>query len=283
MLRNLDAESNPVIEHFLAAGAKIRPINDPTEGSCVIDFSSLSDKRNLILRTKGKSPMTVKSLLFSALLFSFSAGVARSQVDPGTPGYEVNAVGYLNVTLHSGFNLVANALVAEDNSIGAVFKNIQNGVPGGMTIYRLIGGQFVTATWDDLDNKFVPDDVSAQQLLPGDGVFLYLPGDTDRVLTEVGEIQQGTVCTDLPHGFSVKSNPIAQAGSVANWNFPATDGDLIYVWNNVTHTYQVFQYDILSESWLPDLPTLSPGQAFLVYHQGLSTQWCRTFFINIPG
>src|SRR5438105_1479942 len=80
--------------------------------------------------------------------------------------FSVNAVGYVNVQLSPGFNAVANPLLAQDNSIGALFKNIQGGVPGGTTIYRYVDGRFISAQWNDLDNEFMPATTAAQIILP---------------------------------------------------------------------------------------------------------------------
>jgi hypothetical protein len=221
----------------------------------------------------------MKFLFLSALLIFAADGASQAQV------YSVNAVGYVNVLIRPGFNLVANPLIAEDNSIGGLFKNIQAGVPGGTAVYKFTDGQFINATWDDLESKFVPEAAAAEITLPGDGVFLFLPSPSDEVLTFVGEVPQGDVCTQIPHGFSIKSNPVPQTMSLSHpaASFPASPGDVIYVLNNTTGSFNVYQYDELGTGWVPNLPVIEVGHAFFLYHPGPATTWCRTFFINNPN
>src|SRR6476469_1020651 len=122
--------------------------------------------------------MKFKSLLFASLI-AFGAFLTSTHAQIFSP----NAVGYVNLVIKPGFNLVANPLTAQDNSIGSLFRNFQGGVPDGLRIFLYVDTRFETVMWEDLDGAFIPESVASEILLPGNGVFLYLPGLKDRVLT----------------------------------------------------------------------------------------------------
>ena len=220
--------------------------------------------------------MLRKVVLLAALVVLTSNGSSPAQI------FSVNAVGYVNVRVKPGFNLIANPLVAEDNSIGSLFRNFQGGVVPGTTIYKLVNGKFLTATWDDLDNQFIPESTAAELTLPGDGVFVYLPGFEEKVLTFVGEVLQGDVCTQIPGGYSIKSSPIPQTLDFNALNFPGSPGDKVFRFNPRTGSFQMYQFDEVGNRWPDFMPSIPVGEAFMVLRQGPAIDWCRTFFVNNP-
>lgn len=222
--------------------------------------------------------MRTKALLLAAAAV---AAVASSQAQV----YSVNAVGYVNTTLKGGFNLISNPLIAANNSIGEVFKNFQGGVIGGTTVYKFVNGNFVAAQWDDLDNKYTPDSAAAETVLPGEGVFVFVPGAADKVLTFVGEVAQGNTTTPLPRGFSIKSSVVPQAvkpDALGAGSIPAADGDVLYRYDAATKGYAAFQFDGLDNKFVPDLPVINVGEAFFYFRVGVATDWTRTFSVNNP-
>ena len=227
--------------------------------------------------------MRTKALLLAAAFAA--AGVATSMAQV----YSVNAVGYVNTTLHPGFNLVSNPLNASDNTIGKLFLNMQGGVPGGTTVFKFKNGSFLSAQYDDLDNVYSGNAV-AETTVPGEGVFVFLTGTTDKVLTFVGEVVQGPTTTDLPRGFSIKSSVVPQAivpSNVKNTDgssgaIPAAGGDSLFKYNPLTRTYASSQFDDLDNVWSPALPTIGVGEAFYYFRAGAATTWNRTFSVNNP-
>lgn len=206
-------------------------------------------------------------------LFALTAGAARAQV------YSSNGVGYVNVTLTPGYNFIANPLLARDNSIGALFANIQGGVPDALSIYKLVNGNFIVASYFEMIGNFEPAEAAAEITLPGDGVWVFLPGSATRVLTFAGEVQQGDICTDIPQGFSIKSNVIPRAETIEHMNIPHSSNDAVYVWNPPTRNFTVYQF---SDFAIDTSPTIQVAEAFYLYHTGAPTTWCRTFFLNAP-
>lgn len=221
--------------------------------------------------------MKTKALLLAAAAVAMVAS-AQAQV------YSVNAVGYVNVNLDSGFNMVSNPLQAADNSVGALFKNIQGTIPGGLKVFVFDNatGAFKTAQWDDLDNQFIPADVASTQITPGNGVFVYNPGATQLKLTFVGEVPQGTLSNPLPRGFSIKASQVPQAGKPDALGLPGQGGDKIFKFNKTTKAYNVSTFDDLDSVWVPATPTIEVGEAFFLYRAQSAGAWSRTFSVNNP-
>lgn len=158
----------------------------------------------------------------------------------------------LHMTLQPGFNMIANPLNSFDNHVGSLFRNVSGGIPGGFTIYFLEpDGSFVATVWDDLDNQFVPTDIANRILLPGDGVFVFLPSTTNRTLTISGQYP-GQVCTTVPRGYSIKAGLGAPTYQIT---ISPTPADTIYFYNPATKNYTARMYDDLDARWVPDLPT----------------------------
>jgi len=232
--------------------------------------------------------MKTKALLLAAAAV---AAVASSQAQV----YSVNAVGYVNKTLVPGFNMVANPLVAANNTIGSLFNNFQGGVRDGTTVYRFNNGQFTTASYLEILGSWDGDAV-AQTTMPGEGVFVYLPAPTaageaaNKVLTFVGEVPQNATSTPVPKGFSIKSSVVPQAvapdktkntdGSPAP--IPVADGNTLYRYLPAQKNYDTYSYLELLGGWDRPLPVIEVGEAFYYFNAGNATTWNRTFSVNNP-
>jgi hypothetical protein len=210
--------------------------------------------------------------IFSVQVFTSSAQVFSS-----------DGTGYVNITLVPGFNLVANPLNAADNSIGALFKNMQGGVPDGTTVYKFVNGNFVTASYFEILDSFEPADAAAETTGPGEGVLVFLAGNSNKVLTFVGQVLQGQVCTPLPQGFSIKSNVIPRSESLDQMQIPTHDGDVVFRFDPVARNYAASSYVSLLGGWdTTPGPFVRVGEAFFFYRTAPSTTWCRTFVIPPP-
>lgn len=222
--------------------------------------------------------MRTKALVLAAAFAA--AGVATSMAQAV---YSVNAVGYVNTTLKPGFNLVSNPLNAANNSISALFSNMGGGVPGGTTVYKYKNGSFLSWQYDDLDAKFNPDTALTETSVPGEGVFVFLTGAADKVVTFVGEVVQGNTTTPLPRGFSIKSSVVPTAGKPDGYgagSIPAAGGDTLFKYNTASKSYTSSGFDDLDLKWVPDLPSIAVGEAFFYFRAGAETSWARTFNVN---
>jgi hypothetical protein len=222
--------------------------------------------------------MRTKALLLAAAFAAAGVATSTAQV------YSVNAVGYVNVDLTPGFNMVSNPLNAADNSIKAIYKNVQGGVPVGYKIFAFNSatGSYDTILWNDLDGIFEPDDLASKPITPGNGVFVYLPSNAATTkLTFVGEVPQGTLSNPLPKGFSIKASQVPQAAKPDAIGLPGQPGDKIFYYNKGTKSYDTYLYNDLDENW-GTLPTIQVGEAFFLYRAASAGTWTRTFSVNNP-
>src|SRR5437773_11497511 len=105
--------------------------------------------------------MRTKTVLLVAALSA--AGVATSMAQV----FSVNAVGYVNKIIPKGnkLALISNPLDAGagNNTIGNLFKGAQDGTQ----VYKFTGAGFITATYDGIENAFLPPDAAATTVVPG--------------------------------------------------------------------------------------------------------------------
>jgi hypothetical protein len=223
--------------------------------------------------------MRTKALLLAAAFAA--AGVATSVAQV----YSVNAVGYVNVTLVPGFNLVSNPLDAASNVLGTLASNIQGGVPNATRIFKFenASNSFVDAQYDDADAAYLGS-AASRTVAPGEGFFILIPGTTDKTLTFVGQVMQGNLSNPLPRGFSIRANQVPQAGKASDFGLPAQNGDRYFRWDPLAQRYQDWQFDDADNLWLgPNnntLPDLAVGEAFLLFRAQSASTWNRTFSVN---
>jgi hypothetical protein len=222
---------------------------------------------------KQKQNMRTKTLFLTAVLGV--AAAATSMADT----FSVNVVGYVNVTLTNGFNLLGNPLVASNSAIGTVLPN----VPEGSVLYKLKpNGTFNTdlyasGAWYDS----ISEAPSTTTLSPGEGFFLY--SSVVSNITFVGEVKQGTNTVPLNAGFSLVSSVAPQGYELVGTNFPASVNFTHY--KLVGGSYQISAYDpglgwydTTTES--PRQVLAAPAQGFFIYNGASATNWTRTFNVN---
>jgi len=214
--------------------------------------------------------MRTKTLLLTAVLSAAGAASSFAQV------YSQNAVGYVNVTLKPGFQLVANPLdnkAANGNAVSNLFANL----PDGATIYPFINGAFSTIS-KDFGEWSNPN----AALTPGQGAFVLLPAGSPVTVTFVGDVKQSVGTTPLSttiiKGFNMVSSQVPQAGKLqADLKYTPEDGDTVYQFDNVTG-YHTFSYDF--GAWSAE-PTLAVGEAIFLASP-TAKSWNRVFSVNTP-
>jgi hypothetical protein len=223
--------------------------------------------------------MRTKTLLLTAALSV--AGIASSMAQAV---YSVNAVGYVNTDLVPGFNLISNPL---DNKTGNTIQNlfatgVQGTIPNNLAVYHFNPDtdSFVTAVYDDLDQKFIPDSAANTVIAPGNGVFVRNPTQGTLKVTFVGEVPQGAASnTQIPQGFSIKASTVPVAGTVASMGLPGAQGDRVFEWNSATQSFVTSAYDDLDQAWLPAPANLTVGEAFFIFKTAAAA-WTRNFSVN---
>lgn len=215
--------------------------------------------------------MRTKTLLITAAIGAASAVALNAQV------YSVNAVGYINLDVASGFNLLANQLDqgAGNNTVEAVLT----GLPNLATVYKYsaaTGYQVNTFYTEGGESEW---DDAAMTLSPGEGFWLNNPADPLGI-TLVGEVPQGSLSNPLTEGFNLVSSQVPQAGMVStDLGLPVANEDVVYTY--VGGAYGIFTYyeEAGASEWDPAEPTVGVGQGFWV-KKGAAASWDRVFSVN---
>jgi hypothetical protein len=243
--------------------------------------------------------MRTKSLLLSAA--ALAAGVATSMA---ANVYSVNVVGYINVTVQPGFNIIANQLDVDGvDAISTVLNATTPSSQDGAELLKFTAGSFsedfyAATLADGLGFIGWYDGVtggpSTNTIQPGVGAFYFNPASSNVTLTLTGTVLQGTNSVPLPAGFALISTLAPQAivlDTTATNNFPAVDGDEYLPWVNGNFGTADFYAASLSDGlgfigWYDSVlgtqvfPTPAVGAGYFLYNNGASTSWTRNFEVQ---
>jgi len=221
--------------------------------------------------------MRTKALLLGAAIGAVGLATSMAQV------YSVNVVGYVNVTIPTGYSIIANPLVATpDNTIASVMHP-----PQALVVYSYnnSSSSYSSAIYD-------PDPVyggwnAALDCSPGIGLFVFNSG-APFTMTFVGDVKTGNnLSVPLYNGFNLVSSIVPQAGKLQTDlgyvpSAPPT-GDVVYKYNNATTSYDssIFDPDPVYGGWDVE-PTLDVGQGCFIKRGqvGAGQSWTRSFTIN---
>jgi len=234
--------------------------------------------------------MRTKTLLLAAATLAVGLGASVAQTV-----YSVNAVGYVNLTLKPGYNLIGNPLngtnnnlntiipVAPDNSLAIRWNPNAQSFAGSDTYFDL--GSPVDNGW--YDNTFAK---TATTIAPGEGFFLFNSGSGDYVMTFVGEVPQGNLTNTIPANYSFKSSIVPQSVGLLSVGFPGVDNMLYFGWNATAQAYggALTYFDLGSPAdngfydsgFVKQDPTPAVGQGFVIFNPGPTVNWGRTFSVN---
>lgn len=212
--------------------------------------------------------MRTKTLLLTVALSA--AGVASSMAQV----YSQNAVGYVNLSLFRGFNLIANPLSQTDTTLETLIPN-----PPDQTVYydfSPVTG-YTTYTYD-LSGVGGWDPAGGHFNL-GKGAFISTAAPF--TITVVGEVAQGTLSNPVAGpGFDLKGSKVPQSGLLsANLGYTPVDGEVIYRFSNATG-YTTYTYDLSGVGgWDPEDPPINVGEGFFTSSPA-PHPWTRVFTVN---
>lgn len=228
--------------------------------------------------------MRTKALLLTAAL-GF-AGVATSMAQAV---YSVNVVGYINLTMKPGFNLVANQLKASPNN---KLDSVLPAAPLESQVLKFANNNYTTdisdgATW--VDNA--TGNASLTTVSPGEGFFFFNPGAADSSVTLVGEVTTGNgLNVPMASGFNLVSSVVPQQISLTAANgFPQVVELQYLTFNSGTQNYNTTLINAGPvDGWLNNetgdpvaAPAPAVGQGFFVFNPGATTlNWTRNFNPN---
>jgi len=213
--------------------------------------------------------MRTKTLLLAAVLSA--AGVASSLAQV----YSVNAVGYVNVTLTSGLNLICNPLkVTAGNDLNHVLPLTDADI--GTTVYTY-DTSFHNSSYLGTTLGWTPNLTVA----PGQGFFISI--NAGKTVTFVGEVPQGLDSNiSVRNGLSLISSPVPQSLVLSAMAFPADAGDTVYFYRGTPKAYVNSVFLGATLGWTPPAnATPAVGEGFWASKAAAAT-WTRNFSVNTP-
>jgi hypothetical protein len=190
------------------------------------------------------------------------AGIISSEAQV----YSANVVGYVNIALTNGENLVANQLDLDgsgtNNTLQSVFST---NLPNSTKVWTLAGGNWQNASFSASSGKWLGQTNLVNAALGlGRGVFVNIPTTlppTNIVFTEVGIVPQGPFTNQISAGVQIVSSLIPVGGYIdTNLLYYASKGDKVYTWNQAAQNYGATIPSYTGTKWLPSDPNLQVCQ-----------------------
>jgi hypothetical protein len=237
--------------------------------------------------------MRTKSLFIAAA--ALAAGIASSSAQ-GV--YSQNVVGYVNLTLTPGFNLVANPLdfdgTGTNNTIAGVFSS---NLPVNSVVFEFnpSTGQYYSSGYDATGKGAGAttnwDSAGTNVLNPGAGCFVYVP--TTTTVATVGNVLQGNLSNPgIPAGggFTLVASQVPLSGGLQTaLNYTPHLNDAVFLWNTSANSgnggYDTYIYSLSGKgagattNWSPSEPQLAPGEGFFLF-TGAGTVWTNDFIVQ---
>jgi len=233
--------------------------------------------------------MRTKTLLLAGAALALSLATSQAQV------YSANIVGYANVPMVTGYNMVANQFSNGANTADVVltslpdgtFMETWNGTGYTISIYDTGSGSTTPALSWYMSDYSTP--TNPPTLNPGLGFFLLLPSPTTN--TFVGSVVpniNGFTTNHLVVNYNLVGSTVPLAAQVVDpsVNLLPPDGTFMETWNGNGYTTSI--YDTGSGSTTPALswymsdyststnpPTLKVGQGFFLLLPS-SYAWTQT-------
>ena len=213
--------------------------------------------------------MRTKTALLTAALVA--AGVASSMAQNV---YSVNVVGYVNLSVVPGFNLISLPLQNADatSSINSVLTNTSVNVPFGafVSTWNPTNQQFNQAVYAGgdghwYDGQFI--NLVSNSLVPGQGFFLFMPavvngGVSNMNITVVGSVLAGTNSYPVSKGFGFYGDYLPIVGDLTTNGFPVTDNSFLNTFSNgIGYNQAVYGLDTTHSSYNTNTGALLGGPA----------------------
>lgn len=204
------------------------------------------------------------------LIVLLHAASCLSSVTSRAQVYGVGAVGYINVLLKPGLNLVGLQLDSANRSVASLFTDM----PDGSAIYKIVDGLYATNIYEGGRWERPDETISV-----GEGVFVFNPSTLSKTVTFVGELLQGDLTNSIPAGLSIRCAMIPKSGKLgANLGLRLSAFDNVYL--NINNTLKVFTF-LPDGNWKPSEPSVLTAESFVV-NTAASTNWVTHFEAGHP-
>jgi len=221
--------------------------------------------------------MRTRALALTAALSVIGAGAMADVVS-------VNVVGFVNLSLKAGYNLLVNPLAATNNTVEAIFAGLSDSMVGAtiqqwdaasQSFQANIATYLGTGTWDYSGATYT--------IAPGKGFFMNI--GADATVTFVGEVRQatsGNLVTTLSPNFNFVGSQVPMAGTIQTQlqYSPADVGDTVQLWAPAQQKYSSVIYTYLGGGvWDPSEPAIGIGEAF-VTSRAAGGSWTSDFKVQ---
>jgi hypothetical protein len=208
--------------------------------------------------------MRTKTLLIAAAALAATVISSQAQVYSGI-------VGYATLSLTNGENLVANPLDYDGTGTNNTLQTLlSTNMPNGTKVYTFVNGAWLSVSYSAGSAKWLgaaTNQVNAA-LNPGYGVFINIPTTlppTNVVLTEVGQVLQGTYTNPVTAGVQILSCITPLTGTIdTNLMYAPSKGDKVYTWNQSAQNYNGTAPSYNGTKWLGGDPTLVVAQPVIL-------------------
>ncbi|MGD0745241.1 MAG: hypothetical protein ABSA45_08810 [Verrucomicrobiota bacterium] len=206
--------------------------------------------------------MRTKTLLVACAALALTYATSQAQ-----PVYSANVVGYVNLTLTNGFNMISNPLDLDGTGTNNTLQTVLGTqLPGGSTVFPFVNGAYDPTPSVFSHNAWSGDTNAANLALnPGRGVFVLVAGSSPVTVTVVGQVLQGSLSHPFSNGYNIISSQIPLAGGMQTYlSYPPTAGDTVFAWNSTTQAYPVSPSVFSHNAWTGGEPQLTVGQAVML-------------------
>jgi hypothetical protein len=253
----------------------------------------IGHSENMRSHTERKiSHMRTKTLLLTAALSAAGLATSMAQV------YSVNAVGYVNQSVPAGgYAIISVPLNGNpNNDINNTIPLPQDGSFDGANIYRFDApNQRYRGTMSFVSGLgWLAEDPADVIINPGEGFFLQNVAGVALPLTFVGDVPAGSPTLNPIQGgnkYTITAALVPKGGRVGweglagSLEFPADDGDSLYVFDKTTQRYKETYAYVTGLGWLHDVdppegPDMQPGNGFWIQKQAPGRDWRMTFTVN---
>jgi hypothetical protein len=227
--------------------------------------------------------MRTKTILLSALLGALGSVSLMAQINV----YSLNAVGYINVGLVPGYNIISCPLISSPDNTLNTLLTATNGTISGFKYYPWVAGSGYGASDTANAKKWLGG--GNETLNPGQAGFLFVPpGATVTNLVFVGTVPDNAnynMTNWLYPGYNLLSSVLPTSGVLTNglqdFNGQVA-GDHVYTWNAAGQTYNSSYSVKANGSWITPPTISSVGTGFFYYNSQttVTNTWVENFSVG---
>jgi len=227
--------------------------------------------------------MRTKALLgVAALAASAATCVAQSNV------YSLNIVGYVNVDIVKGYNLVSIPLKPSDGNYNITNTIVMPAGTDSSTLFKWTGVGYSgnTPQWIE-DSPGVGQWMSDAPMTVGLGEAVFINATAAGKITFVGEVATGALANTLAAGYNAVGNKVPSGEAWPGVDV-GNDGDNVNIWVPATQSW-VADWTYIAKvgsdpyGWtttgttFTGGPALTPGQGVFYFNTGSAINWTQNF------